>query len=370
MGDIGVLSMSDGQFQVSDTLKSGTAIIHKGHVAFGEIHVGESLTAEVDAGRRQAIALNHSATHLLHAALRQVLGSHVTQKGSQVGPERLRFDFSHFEAVPTAVLRQLEQIVNAQIRANHEVVTDLMNVDDARAAGAMALFGERYDDEVRVLSMGPFSKELCGGTHASRTGDIGFFKIVSEGGIAAGIRRIEAVTGQGALDLMHAIGEQVDAAAELLKGDGFSLAERVRAIADRQKSLERENEQLRSKLIALESASWISEAAPIKGVPVLVKQLDGADPKGLRDMVDQLKNRIGSGVVFLATVRDDKISLIAGVTKDLTSRISAGELVGHVAQQVGGKGGGRPDLAQAGGQDLAALPGALSGIGAFIEQRL
>ncbi|MBQ1784758.1 MAG: alanine--tRNA ligase [Gammaproteobacteria bacterium] len=370
VGDIGVLSMSDGQFQVSDTLKSGSAIVHKGHVAFGEIHVGESLTAEVDVGRRQAIALNHSATHLLHAALRQVLGSHVTQKGSQVGPERLRFDFSHFEAVPAPVLRQLEQIVNAQIRANHEVLTDLMNVDDARAAGAMALFGERYDDEVRVLSMGSFSKELCGGTHASRTGDIGFFKIVSEGGIAAGIRRIEAVTGQGALDLMHAIGEQVDAAAELLKGDGFSLAERVRAIADRQKSLERENEQLRSKLIALESAGWINEAAPIKGIQVLVKQLDGADPKGLRDMVDQLKNRIGSGVVFLATVRDDKISLIAGVTKDLTSRISAGDLVGHVAKQVGGKGGGRPDLAQAGGQDLAALPSALAGITVFIEQHL
>lgn len=370
VGDIGVLSMADGQFQVSDTQKSGSAIIHKGHVAFGEIHVGESLTAEVDGARRQAIALNHSATHLLHAALRQVLGSHVTQKGSQVGPERLRFDFSHFEAVPTAVLRQLEQIVNAQIRANHEVVTDLMNVDEARAAGAMALFGERYDDEVRVLSMGAFSKELCGGTHARRTGDIGFFKIVSEGGIAAGIRRIEAVTGQGALDLMHAIGEQVDAAADLLKGDGFSLAERVRAIADRQKLLERENEQLRSKLIALESAGWISEASAIKGVPVLVKQLDGADPKGLRDMVDQLKNRIGSGVVVLAAVRDDKISLIAGVTKDLTSRLSAGDLVGHVAQQVGGKGGGRPDLAQAGGQDLAALPAALATVTAFIEQRL
>ncbi len=370
LGDSGVLNLSDGQFQVSDTHKSGNAIVHKGYVAFGELHQGESVTAEVDALRRQSIALNHSATHLLHAALRQVLGAHVAQKGSQVGPERLRFDFSHFEPLAPAVVRQIEQIVNAQIRANHEVVTALMNIDDARSSGAMALFGERYDDEVRVLAMGEFSKELCGGTHAKRTGDIGLFKIVSESGIAAGIRRIEAVTGQAAIDLLHSISEQVDSAAELLKGDGFSLAERVRAVADKQKLLERENEQLRSKLIALESASWVQDAAAIKGVPLLIKQVEGADPKALRDMVDQLKNRIGSGVVFLTTVRDDKISLIAGVTKDLTSRISAGDLVGHVAQQVGGKGGGRPDLAQAGGQDLAALPGALAALPAYLEQRL
>ena len=272
--------------------------------------------------------------------------------------------------LPPAVVRQIEQIVNAQIRANHEVVTALMSIDAARSSGAMALFGERYDDEVRVLAMGEFSKELCGGTHARRTGDIGLFKIVSESGIAAGIRRIEAVTGQVAIDLLHAIGEQVDSAAELLKGDGFSLAERVRAVADKQKLLERDNEQLRAKVIALESAGWLQDATTVNGVSLLVKQVDGADAKGLRDMVDQLKNRLGSGVVFLATVRDDKISLIAGVTKDLTSRISAGDLVGYVAQQVGGKGGGRPDLAQAGGQDLAALPGALAALPAYVEQRL
>ena len=370
LGDSGVLSLSDGQFQVTDTLKSGHAIVHKGYLAFGELHVGESVSAEVDAPRRQAIALNHSATHLLHAALRQVLGTHVAQKGSQVGPERLRFDFSHFEPLAPAVVRQIEQIVNAQIRANHEVTTTLMSIDDARASGAMALFGERYDDEVRVLAMGEFSKELCGGTHTQRTGDIGMFKIVSESGIAAGIRRIEAITGQVAIDLLHTISEELDSAAELLKGEGFSLAERARAVADKQKFLERENEQLRSKLIALESAGWVQDAVSVNGVPLLIKQLDGVDPKGLRDMVDQLKNRIGSGVVFLSSVRDDKISLIAGVTKDLTGRISAGDLVGHVARQVGGKGGGRPDLAQAGGHDLAALPGALAALPSHLAERL
>ncbi|TAA47372.1 alanine--tRNA ligase [Corallincola spongiicola] len=369
-GDIGSLRMNDGAFAVTDTQKSSKAIVHNGYVEFGEIYVGEELTADVDERHRKTTALNHSATHLLHAALRQVLGEHVQQKGSLVGPERLRFDFSHFESLSIGTLRQIEHLVNQQIRRNNPVTTQLMNLDEAKSAGAMALFGEKYEDDVRVVGMGEFSTELCGGTHVERTGDIGFFKITTEAGIAAGVRRIEAVTGQAAIDMMHAIGKQMEEMSTLVKGDNHSIADRVRQTVDRMRSLEKEVEQLKAELAKHKGASLTDETIDIKGVKVLVSQLDGADPKSLRGMVDDLKNRLGSGVVVLGVPGDGKVSLIVGVTKDLTGKVKAGELVNMVAQQVGGKGGGRPDMAQAGGSDAAALPAALASVSPWLTERL
>ncbi|CAH8224392.1 alanine--tRNA ligase [Vibrio aestuarianus] len=355
-GDAGVIKTDSGLFKVEDTQKLGSAIAHHGELVEGVLASGDSVEALVDEKRRAAISLNHSATHLLHAALRQVLGSHVAQKGSLVKAENLRFDFSHLEAVTSAELKEVERLVNAQIRRNHTIETNIMDIESAKEKGAMALFGEKYDDEVRVLSMGEFSTELCGGIHANSTGDIGLFKIVSEGGIAAGIRRIEAVTGEGALDLLDHQHAQYEA--------------KMADMALKAKSLEKELQQMKDKLAAKESANLISNVKEIAGVKVLVAQLDGADNKALRGMVDELKNQLGSGIIMLGNVADDKVGLIAGVTKDLTAKVKAGELVNMVALQVGGKGGGRPDMAQAGGSDAKALPKALESVDVWIAERL
>ncbi len=370
VGDSGILKVDDGIFAVTDTQKAGKAIIHKGYLELGTLEKGAEVEAVVDGDRRQAIALNHSVTHLLHAALRQALGEHVTQKGSLVGAERMRFDFSHFEGLTMATIRRIEELVNAQIRANHEVATQLMGLEEAKSAGAMALFGEKYEDDVRVVRMGDYSTELCGGTHAKRTGDIGFFKIIAESGIAAGVRRIEAVTGKSAIDLMHQLGEQIEEAAALVKGDQFSIAGKVRQVLDKAKMMERELEQLKAKLAAQAGNDLLSQVIDINGQKVLVAALEGVDPKSLRGMLDELKNQMKSGVVLLATSSDGKVNLIAGVTNDLTGKVKAGELVNLVAQQVGGKGGGRPDMAQAGGTQPEAVPAALQSVHSWLEERL
>lgn len=355
-GDAGILKTTAGVFKVEDTQKLGNAIAHHGELVEGVLAAGDEVEANVDAQRRAAISLNHSATHLLHAALRQVLGEHVAQKGSLVKAENLRFDFSHLEAVTPAELKQVERLVNAEVRRNHVIETNVMDIESAKQKGAMALFGEKYDDEVRVLSMGDFSTELCGGIHAANTGDIGLFKVTSEGGIAAGVRRIEAVTGEAALDSLDAQQGKYEA--------------RLTDAAAKTKTLEKEISQLKEKLSAQAGASLTSKTKQIAGVNVLVAQLDGADNKALRGMVDELKNQLGSGIIMLGNVSGDKVGLIAGVTKDLTGKVKAGELVNMVAQQVGGKGGGRPDMAQAGGTDSAALPAALASVESWIEEKL
>ncbi|PSW04724.1 alanine--tRNA ligase [Photobacterium lipolyticum] len=369
-GDAGVMTAEGTQFNVADTQKFGAAIGHKGAMVEGALKVGDKLTAKVDAARRAAISLNHSATHLMHAALRNLLGEHVVQKGSLVKPESLRFDFSNLEAVKPAQLREVERVVNEQIRMNHSIDTNIMDIESAKQKGAMALFGEKYDDEVRVLSMGDFSTELCGGIHAKNTGDIGLFKITSEGGIAAGIRRIEAVTGAAAIDALHAQEALLSETAGLVKSDVASVATKVSALVTHSKQLEKEIQQLKDKLAAQESADIINQVQEINGVKVLISKLDGADNKALRGMVDDLKNQLGSGIVVLGNVSGDKVGLIAGVTKDLIGKVKAGELVNMVAQQVGGKGGGRPDMAQAGGTDASALPAALESVQAWIAERL
>ncbi|WP_177172307.1 alanine--tRNA ligase [Rheinheimera pacifica] len=370
MGDTGNLTLANGAvFTVQDTIKLAKAFAHKGYVS-GALTVGDKVDAQIDSARRAAIKQNHSATHLLHAALRKVLGEHVTQKGSLVGPDRLRFDFSHFEAVKAEELRTIEQLVNEQIQQNHPLQTRLMPIDQAKAAGAMALFGEKYDDEVRVLSMGEFSIELCGGTHVNRTGDIGLCKIVSESGIASGVRRIEAVSGAGAVAFVQQLEQQAQSVASALKGDIFSISERVQQTLERSKVLEKEIEQLKAKLASHAGASLLDQAQQIAGATVLVAQLPATDPKALRTMLDELKNKLSSGVILLATVNDDKISLIAGVTADLTAKVHAGQLVGWAAEQLGGKGGGRPDMAQAGGADVAALPKILNEAKANITAKL
>ena len=370
VGDKGELKGAGFSFAVSDTQKYGQAIGHIGKVASGTLKVGDAVQADVDEARRQRIRLNHSATHLMHAALRQVLGTHVAQKGSLVNDKALRFDFSHFEAMKPEEIRAVEDLVNAQIRRNLAIETNIMDIDAARASGAMALFGEKYDDRVRVLRMGDFSTELCGGTHAARTGDIGLFRITSESGTAAGVRRIEAVTGEGAMAILHEQSDQLNDIAQLLKGDSHNLGEKVRAALERTRQLEKELQQLKEQAAAQESANLSSKAEEINGVKLLVSELAGVEPKMLRTMVDDLKNQLGSTVVVLATVADGKVSLIAGVSKDVTDRVKAGELVGMVAQQVGGKGGGRPDMAQAGGTDASALPAALASVKGWVSAKL
>ncbi|WP_405047782.1 alanine--tRNA ligase [Rheinheimera pacifica] len=370
MGDTGSLTLASGAiFTVQDTVKLAKAFAHKGYIS-GALTVGDNVDAQIDSARRSAIKQNHSATHLLHAALRKVLGEHVTQKGSLVGPDRLRFDFSHFEAVKAEELRTIEQLVNEQIQQNHLLQTRLMPIEQAKAAGAMALFGEKYDDEVRVLSMGEFSIELCGGTHVTRTGDIGLCKIVSESGIASGVRRIEAVSGAGAVAFVQQLEQQAQSVASALKGDMFSISERVQQALERSKGLEKEIEQLKAKLASHAGASLLDQAQQVAGATVLVAQLPATEPKALRTMLDELKNKLSSGVILLATVNDDKISLIAGVTADLTTKVHAGQLVGWAAEQLGGKGGGRPDMAQAGGTDVAALPQVLNEAKANIAAKL
>ncbi|ATU59373.1 alanine--tRNA ligase [Salmonella enterica subsp. enterica serovar Typhimurium] len=370
VGDKGELKGAGFTFAVDDTQKYGQAIGHLGKLSAGALKVGDAVQADVDEARRARIRLNHSATHLMHAALRQVLGTHVAQKGSLVSDKVLRFDFSHNEAMKPSEIREVEDLVNAQIRRNLPIETNIMDLDAAKAKGAMALFGEKYDERVRVLSMGDFSTELCGGTHASRTGDIGLFRIISESGTAAGIRRIEAVTGEGAMATVHAQSDRLNDIAQLLKGDSQNLGDKVRAVLERTRQLEKELQQLKDQAAAQESANLSSKAVDLNGVKLLVSELAGIEPKMLRTMVDDLKNQLGSTVIVLATVVEGKVSLIAGVSKDVTDRVKAGELIGMVAQQVGGKGGGRPDMAQAGGTDAAALPAALASVQGWVSAKL
>ena len=370
VGDKGELKGSYFSFAVEDTQKYGQAIGHIGKLAAGSLKVGDAVQADVDEARRARIRLNHSATHLMHAALRQVLGTHVSQKGSLVNDKVLRFDFSHNEAMKPEEIRAVEDLVNAQIRRNLPIETNIMDLEAAKAKGAMALFGEKYDERVRVLSMGDFSTELCGGTHASRTGDIGLFRIISESGTAAGVRRIEAVTGEGAIATVHADSDRLSEVAHLLKGDSNNLADKVRSVLERTRQLEKELQQLKEQAAAQESANLSSKAIDVNGVKLLVSELSGVEPKMLRTMVDDLKNQLGSTIIVLATVAEGKVSLIAGVSKDVTDRVKAGELIGMVAQQVGGKGGGRPDMAQAGGTDAAALPAALASVKGWVSAKL
>ncbi|EMR6933810.1 alanine--tRNA ligase [Escherichia coli] len=370
VGDKGELKGANFSFAVEDTQKYGQAIGHIGKLAAGSLKVGDAVQADVDEARRARIRLHHSATHLMHAALRQVLGTHVSQKGSLVNDKVLRFDFSHNEAMKPEEIRAVEDLVNAQIRRNLPIETNIMDLEAAKAKGAMALFGEKYDERVRVLSMGDFSTELCGGTHASRTGDIGLFRIISESGTAAGVRRIEAVTGEGAIATVHADSDRLSEVAHLLKGDSNNLADKVRSVLERTRQLEKELQQLKEQAAAQESANLSSKAIDVNGVKLLVSELSGVEPKMLRTMVDDLKNQLGSTIIVLATVVEGKVSLIAGVSKDVTDRVKAGELIGMVAQQVGGKGGGRPDMAQAGGTDAAALPAALASVKGWVSAKL
>jgi alanyl-tRNA synthetase len=369
-GDSGQLTSGSGAFLVETTHKLGSHFAHEGRLQMGNLAVGDTLTARVEGPRRHATALNHSATHLLHAALRQVLGAHVTQKGSLVTHERTRFDFSHQGPVTSAEIAEIEALVNGEIRKNVEVRTQVMPIDDAKAAGAMALFGEKYADEVRVLTMGSFSIELCGGTHVSRTGDIGLFKIVSESGVASGVRRIEAVTGEGALHHLAEMESRLRDAAIRLKATPDSLLSKVDQTLEKLKAQERELEQLRMKVATQAGGDLLDHAIEVCGVRVLSTTLEGADPKTLRDTLDRIKQRLGTGVIVLATVRDDKVNLIAGVTDDLTSRVKAGDLIGFVASQVGGKGGGRADMAQAGGTNPASLPAALASVQQWLTEQL
>ncbi|WP_027897141.1 alanine--tRNA ligase [Zestomonas thermotolerans] len=371
VGDCGYLEGAGVRFDVRDTTKVGGAHLHHGLVAKGSLSVGASVKAEVDASIRQATALNHSATHLLHAALRKVLGEHVQQKGSLVDSQRLRFDFSHFEAIKPEQLRELEDLVNAEIRRNTAVETEETDIETAKAKGAMALFGEKYGDQVRVLTMGGgFSVELCGGTHVSRTGDIGLFKIVSEGGVAAGVRRIEAVTGAAALAWLNAAEEQLKEAATLVKGSRDNLLDKLAALLERNRQLEKELEQLKAKAASAAGDDLAGQAVAVKGAKVLAARLDGLDGKALLALVDQLKNKLGSAVILLGSVLDGKVVLVAGVTQDLTARLKAGELVKQAAAAVGGKGGGRPDMAQGGGVEAGKLDEALALAVPFVEQGL
>ena len=372
VGDCGTLTSAGNRFDVRDTQKASNAHVHHGVLAEGSLAKGDNVNAQVEADLRDRTARNHSATHLLHAALRQVLGEHVQQKGSLVDSQRFRFDFSHFEAMTDEQIAQAEAIVNAQIRANTPVQTELMELEAAKAKGAMALFGEKYAGEVRVLTMGAddFSIELCGGIHAKRTGDIGFIRITSEGGIASGVRRVEAVAGAEALAYTQEREAQLSQAASQLKTKPEQLVERLTASMDRSKQLEKELEQLKAKLASAAGSDLAGQAVEIGDVKLLAMHVEGADGKSLRDLMDQLKNKLGRCALVLAAVNGDKVSLIAGVSKDLTGQIKAGELVNHVATQVGGKGGGRPDMAQAGGSDPAALPAALESVQAWVESKL
>jgi alanyl-tRNA synthetase len=370
VGDKGVLSAPGISFDVTDTQKFGQATGHQGKVSQGSIKVGTKLAAAVNKDLRQRTELNHSVTHLLHAALRQVLGTHVSQKGSLVNPERLRFDFSHFEGVKASELKQVEELVNTQIRCNHELNTAEMAIEEAKEKGAMALFGEKYDAKVRVVTMGDFSIELCGGTHVSRTGDIGLFKITSEAGIAAGVRRIEAVTGAAAMAYVAEQQAQLEEAAGLLKSDSVSVIAKLKAQLDKTKQLEKELSQLKDKLAAAASADMAGDAIEINGVKVLVKKLEGVDPGSLRGLQDELKQKLKSAIILLGTGKEGKVNLIAGVSSDLVGKVKAGELVAMVAQQVGGKGGGRPDMAQAGGTQVENLDAALASASAWIAERL
>ena len=370
-GDKGILKLSNGVFTVTDTKKSGDAFIHIGYLGNGALTVNEKVHAEVDSENRKSIALHHSATHLLHAALRKTLGEHVTQKGSLCDADKLRFDFSHFEGLSMGTMRQVMFLVNQAIQNNFEIVTKLMDIEEAKTTGAMALFGEKYDEMVRVVQMGDFSVELCGGTHTKRTGDMGLFVIRSESGIAAGVRRIEASVGEAGLRVMQSMTENIEKACSLVKGDHFSLGEKIVEAFDRTKALEKELAALKAKIASEKGSNLTGNAIEINGVKVVVANIEGIDPKSLRDSVDEMKNKLQSGIVVLATaVGDDKVSLIAGVTKDLTKKVKAGELVNLVAGPVGGKGGGRPDMAMAGGNNPSALNEALALVEPWLATKL
>ncbi len=371
VGDSGYLQAGAVRFDVRDTTKTGGAFLHHGVVASGALLIGAPVEAKVDAEVQHATSLNHSATHLLHEALRRVLGEHVQQKGSLVDSQRLRFDFSHFEAVTPAQIKALEEIVNSEVRKNTPVQTELTDIETAKAKGAMALFGEKYGDTVRVLSMGgDFSVELCGGIHAKRTGDISLFKIISEGGVASGVRRIEAVTGAAALAYLNAAEEQVKEAAQLVKGNRDNLIDKLSAVLERNRQLEKQLEQLQAKAASAAGDDLSNAAVEVKGAKVLAARLDGQDGKALLALVDQLKNKLGHAVILLGSEYEGKVVLVAGVTKDLSSQLKAGDLMKQAAAAVGGKGGGRPDMAQGGGVDVAALDNALALAVPFAEQGL
>jgi alanyl-tRNA synthetase len=370
IGDAGILSGAAARFTVRDTRKIGASFAHVGVLDSGELRIGDTVEAKVNERRRTAIALNHSATHLLHAALRKVLGEHVEQKGSLVADDRLRFDFSHTQALQPEELRQVEELVNSAIRNNSSVETRVMALEDAVAAGAMSLFGEKYESDVRVLSIGDFSMELCGGTHVQRSGDIGLFKILSESGVAAGVRRVEAVTGQMAYQWVVHTEQVLRDIAAMLRGSRDDVDEKVRELVERSRRLEKELQQLKSKLASGQGGDLTSQAKDVGGIKVLAAQIDGADAKSLRDAVDQLKGKLGSSVIVLASVQEGKVVLVAGVSSDLLTRMKAGEIAGAVAAQIGGKGGGRADFAQAGGTQPENLGKALAGVETLIRDRL
>ena len=371
VGDTGVLAEQGVEFDVADTLKfAGQFHGHVGRVAKGDLKVGDHVVASVDAARRASTILNHSATHLLHAALREVLGTHVQQKGSLVAPDRLRFDFSHFQPMTQAELAEVERRVNAQIRANSAAEVHHMGMQEALDFGAMALFGEKYGEQVRVLKMGDYSTELCGGTHVGRTGDIGLFKLVGESGVSAGVRRIEAVTGQGALDYVADEERRLAEAADLLGGNAGEVVDKIRALTDRQKKLERELETLKARAASSATSDLGGAAIDVDGIRVLASRLEGFDAKALRDAMDRLKQQLGDAVIVLAGTADGKAALVAGVNGAATGRVKAGELLSHVAGQIGGKGGGRPDLAQGGGEDGPALATALQGVPEWVRERI
>ncbi len=370
VGDAGTLSNGDTVFVVHDTQKSGNAFLHIGEVTKGKISVGGALDAHVDAQRRAHTVLNHSATHLLHAALRKVLGDHVTQKGSLVAPDRLRFDFSHYEPVTQDQLDEIEALVNHQVQANVPAEVKVLPYNEAIKEGALALCGEKYGDKVRVLRLGEFSTELCGGTHVNNTGDIGVFRITHETGIASGVRRIEALTGDGAMTYIDKTEQTIRDLSALLKSGRDELADKVRQLVDKHKKLEKEVQKLRSQLASGQGGDATADAVEIKGIKVLVKRIDGADAKTLRDVADRYRDKLGSSVVVLGAADGDKVRLVAGVSKDKTDTIKAGDVIKPVAEMVGGKGGGRADFAQAGGNDASQLDAALKGVPAWVEQHL
>jgi alanyl-tRNA synthetase len=370
VGDSGLLIGTRARFTVRDTQKIGASFAHSGVLEAGDLHVGDEVEARVDGERRSAIALNHTATHLLHAALREVLGKHVQQKGSLVAPDRLRFDFSHTQGLSAEELRRIEELVNTAIRRNEPAETRVMALDEAVAAGAMSLFGEKYESDVRVLSIGDFSMELCGGTHVERSGDIGFFKIIGESGVAAGVRRVEAVTGQAAYEWVVRTDQVLRDIAGLLRGSREDVDEKVRDLVERSKRLEKEVQQLKSKLASGQGGDLSTQAKAVGGIKVLAAQIEGADAKALRDAVDQLKHKLGSSVIVLATVHEGKVVLVAGVSADLVTRLKAGDIAGAVAAQVGGRGGGRADFAQAGGTQPENLGAALAGVESLVRNRL
>ena len=370
VGDSGLIFSEICNFQVNDTQKYGQVFGHIGQLTSGSLKVGDKVKAEVEAQRRHAITLNHSATHLLHSALREVLGNHVAQKGSLVNEQVLRFDFSQPEAINKAQLAEIERIVNRKVRENIQVLIEQMDIESAKAKGAMALFGEKYGDVVRVVDMSDFSIELCGGTHVNQTGDIGLFKITSEGAVAAGVRRVEAATGENALAWLHNLQQIAQNSAEVLKTDVASLVEKIQQLQDKAKRTEKELEQLKTKQASQAGADLAKQAEQINGVNVVVQQIDNVDAKALRTMVDDLKNQLGTAIIVFGSVVDDKVNLIVGVTRDLTDKVKAGELVGEMAQHVGGKGGGRPDMAMAGGSEPQHLSNALTFAKEWIQAKI